>query len=85
MIRNLIRIAQKYTEETSVWIARLTYTHWRVLRSNELGDNTGMDLNLILRTAAFGVWVTLGLRYVLFSFKTEVLRLIPIIMRIFTV
>lgn len=44
-----------------VWIAYLTYKHWRILRGTELTESTGMDLNLILRTTAFGLYVFLGM------------------------
>ena len=46
----------------TVWIVQLTYRHWRILRSNELNENIGLDLNLLIRIVAFSTWCILGMR-----------------------
>jgi len=51
------------------WIAYLTYCHWRVLRATELNEKNGMELSLIIRTSAFGLWVTLGMSLSVLSLR----------------
>ncbi|KAH8118481.1 hypothetical protein DFH11DRAFT_675552 [Phellopilus nigrolimitatus] len=50
-----------------LWIAYTIYKHWRVMRANDL--HAGTDLNLIIRTAAFGILVFLGISLSALSFK----------------
>ncbi|PAV21144.1 40S ribosomal S7 [Pyrrhoderma noxium] len=52
-----------------VWIIYTTYKHWRVLRANDSSERGGTDLNLIIRTAAFGFWVFIGMILSLLSLK----------------
>jgi len=51
-----------------VWIIVLTYKHWRVLRANVQND-AAANLNLIMRTSAFAMWVFLGMGLSLLSFR----------------
>jgi len=51
------------------WIVHLTYKHWRILRANELNENLGLDLNLIIRIVAFSAWCILGMGLSLLSLK----------------
>ncbi|TDL29806.1 hypothetical protein BD410DRAFT_780299 [Rickenella mellea] len=57
------------TLSLELWIAFLCYKHWRVLRQNELTEGHGMDLNLIIRTAVFGMAIFLGMSLSLLSMK----------------
>ncbi|KLO16369.1 hypothetical protein SCHPADRAFT_823375, partial [Schizopora paradoxa] len=52
-----------------LWIVQLTYRHWRILRSNELNENIGLDLNLLIRIVAFSTWCIMGMSLSLLSLK----------------
>ncbi|KAI5124754.1 hypothetical protein M0805_005388 [Coniferiporia weirii] len=52
-----------------LWITYTVYKHWRVMRANGLGERTGTDLNLVIRTAAFALWIFLGMGLSALSIK----------------
>ncbi|EJD01299.1 uncharacterized protein FOMMEDRAFT_135535 [Fomitiporia mediterranea MF3/22] len=52
-----------------IWIAYIIFSHWRVIRANDLGPRTGVDLNLICRIAAFSLWIFLGMGLSALSIK----------------
>ncbi|OCB87475.1 hypothetical protein A7U60_g5380 [Sanghuangporus baumii] len=52
-----------------VWILYIILSHWRTIRSSGLGRSVGTDLSLICRTAAFTLWIILGMSLSALSMK----------------
>ncbi|KAL5527524.1 hypothetical protein ACEPAG_6325 [Sanghuangporus baumii] len=52
-----------------LWILYIIFSHWRTIRSGGLSGSVGMDLSLVCRTAAFTLWIILGMSLSALSIK----------------